>query len=455
MNAIVRIDPARAAILGERLAALRQRAPGGALLSITLDLGTTPTDWLDRAPRTADYCYWARPTRAGYCLGLGRAVACTSAGPARLTALQAAYDGMVREWLHDGDDGCSEPVACLGFAFDDDGGAPLPSAQIWVPAVLLRRHGERSTATFTTAARDSADAPMHWLALLDAVAEGGATEVHAPETTGGSGSPLAQRAWAARVDAALAAIAAGEIDKVVLSRTRRLTLPTPPSPVRLLRTLTQLQPESTTYAIGTPSATFLGATPERLVSRRGVTVRADALAGTAWSDTPLDVGKNAHEQALVVRAIREALAPLCAALDVPEAPQVLELRHLRHLFSPIRGQLRDGVTLFDLIAALHPTPAVGGWPIVRACDWLRHHHERRRGWYTGGIGWIDRGGDGELAVGLRSALIEGRNVELAAGAGIVAGSSAALEFDETEAKLATMLRALQTGSDADRRTGTR
>jgi isochorismate synthase EntC len=200
--------------------------------------------------------------------------------------------------------------------------------------------------------------------------------------------------------------------------------------------------------------TFLGATPEQLVGLRAGVARADALAGTAWSDLPLAIDKNTHEQQLVVEAIRQALEPLCTHLQLPPAPQVLQLRDLQHLWTPVSGEVRAGVGLFDLIARLHPTPAVGGWPTAAACDWLRRNGEKRPGWYGGGIGWIDRKGDGEVAVALRCGLMTPGRIELTAGAGIVAGSLPAHEFSETEAKLATMLGVLH-GNQAATRTGTR
>lgn len=99
--------------------------------------------------------------------------------------------------------------------------------------------------------------------------------------------------------------------------------------------------------------------------------------------------------------------------------------------------------MFDLVAGLHPTPAVGGAPSGAARQWLRSHGDRRGAWYTGGIGWIDRDGDGEVVVALYCARIKGRQAELFAGTGIVAGSHPAQELAKTEAKLSVIAAALQ------------
>ena len=449
MTPLIKLSSTQLEALQARLSRLAEGAPGGALLSITLDLGAcsgdADDDWLERQPKSAETCYWARPDRGEYRLGIGRAVVCASAGPARFTALQAAHAGVAQHWRHDGRSVGSdiadsfEPVACLGFAFDEESTGELPNTQLGVAAVLLSSQHGRRRATFTTPARDHQGAMRRWQASLE-------TSPRASQSVPAGTLPdptLAARAWQARVGAALAAIEAGEIDKVVLSRGVRIALPKAIAPVTLLRRLTQQHPESTVFAIGNSHGVFLGATPEQLVGLTDGLARADALAGTAWAGQPLVIDKNTHEQQLVVDAIRQAMEPLCASLHLPPAPQVLQLRDLQHLWTPVSGEVRAGVGLFDLIARLHPTPAVGGWPTAADCEWLRRNGEKSPGWYGGGVGWIDRNGNGEVAVALRCGLLSAGGIELSAGAGIVAGSQPAHEFGETEAKLATMLGALQ------------
>lgn len=457
MNPLLVLSETMTANLRTRLDRIAEGAPGGALLSVTLDLGPGNFDWLDRQPACREFCYWARPATGLFRLGLGRAVVCTSAGPARFTALQAAHAGITADWHHDAGSSFHHPVACMGFAFDENGSSELPNAQLGVAAVLLTTENGCCSATFTTPARDRHTALDHWQKLLRASpcpsASAGIPTSQLPPP-----SLLSERAWAARVQRALAAITGKKLEKVVLSRSLRLPLPARLSPATLLGRLIAQHPESTIFAIGSESCVFLGATPEQLAGLAEGSVCVDALAGTAWGNEPLAVEKNAHEQALVVAAIHEALAPLCDELALPPAPRALELRHLRHLWTPITGSVKPGVNLFDLIACLHPTPAVGGWPTAAAREWLRQHGEKRPGWYSGGFGWIDRHGNGEIAVALRCGLISANHIELPAGAGIVAGSRAEHEFRETEAKLATMLDALRAGNHAggtgNLRTGT-
>ena len=442
---LLQLDAGQWQAIAHRLRLLADSAERSALLSVTLDLGTADPaaaaahDWLDREPQTSDLCYWAQPRREEYRLGLGRAVLCTSAGPARFTALQASFNGIRQQWLHDAGDTDFEPRACLGFAFDDESADVLPNAQLGVPSVVLEKIGERLRASFTTPAREMDSAVGRWQSLLAAegASLGSAAVGRLPDST------LARRAWRARVEAALRTIAEGEIDKLVLSRTLRLSLPGRMLCGALLRRLLHHHGESTIYAIGTSRGFFCGATPERLVALRNDEVHTDALAGTAWAGTSLAVEKNFREQRLVVESIRRALAPLCSTINVPETPEVMRLRDLQHLHTPIVGRTHPGVGLFDLLSRLHPTPAVGGWPRRAACDWLRRHDEQRPGWYAGGFGWIDRSGNGEVAVALRCGLLAAGCMELSAGAGIVTGSNADAEYEETDIKLQTMLAALR------------
>ena len=149
----------------------------------------------------------------------------------------------------------------------------------------------------------------------------------------------------------------------------------------------------------------------------------------------------------MVEDIVQQLRPYCSGLVYPQQPSILKLPTVQHLHSLIRGQTTAGVSVLQLAGRLHPTPATGGLPRAAALDWLRHHGEQQRGWYTGSLGWLDASGDGELAVILRCALLGQRQATLYAGAGIVAGSDPQQEFLETEWKLQTMVTALQAGGD--------
>ena len=454
-----RLDAAQIALLGRRLRARLAGARGNDLLSISLDLGGGDDDWLgveDGAWPTVDLMrgecsWWASPATSGdreYRLAIGRAIDFRSTGTTRFAALQAAFAGLRAVWRHDDPQRTRlSPLAHLGFAFADESTDGWPSAQLLVPAILLRSCGGRRTATFSCVAAAGEAALPGWLGELRA-RQGPPSRSPArllPEITG----PLAEQAFMARVAAALRAIHDGRLEKIVLARSRRCIAERAIAVAPLLAALRDRHPGCTIYGVARAGEIFVGATPERLLVLRRRTLLVDALAGTAWQDEvgaaspSLHDAKNRREQQLVVDAVRTTLLPLCSALAAPQAAEVLQSGSLQHLRTTVRGRLRPGVGFFELLASLHPTPAVGGWPVAAASRWLQAHGERRGAWYSGGIGWVDRDGDGESVVALRCARIDGRQAELFAGAGIVGGSDPAQELAETEVKLAVIADALR------------
>src|SRR5262249_36149305 len=110
--------------------------------------------------------------------------------------------------------------------------------------------------------------------------------------------------------------------------------------------------------------------------------------------------------------------------------------------TPFRARLREPRHVLELVARLHPTPAVGGTPRELAIDWIRSREPVARGWYAAPVGWFDLEGNGEIAVAIRSGVLAGNRAHLWAGAGIVAGSDPDRELAETEIKLRAMLGAL-------------
>jgi menaquinone-specific isochorismate synthase len=199
--------------------------------------------------------------------------------------------------------------------------------------------------------------------------------------------------------------------------------------------------------------TFFGATPEKLVARRGRAVETEALAGsTGRGDTPAedewladelrDSPKDRHEHRLVVDAIRDQLDPLAATVRTGPL-SVRRLASVQHLQTPISADLHTDDHVLSLVEALHPTPTVGGLPPARALETIRDSEAFDRGWYAGPIGWFDRTGDGEFAVAIRSALAHGADVTCFAGAGIVADSQPDREWEEVQLKYRPILDVLE------------
>jgi len=455
------LDATQIALLRGRLRARLARARSNDLLSISIDLGAGDDDWLggdgDDWPGVdlsrGDGSWWASPLACGrsdHRLAIGRAIDFRSTGEARFSALQAVLGGLQAVWQHDDPQRTGvSPLAHLGFAFADESADAWPNAQLLVPAILLRSGSGRRTATFSCVAAVGEAALPGWLGELRRGAQRPLRTAAAllPQTAG----PLAGQAFMARVAAALRTISDGRLEKLVLARSLRCTADGTIAIAPLLAALRDRHPYCTTYGVSRAGESFVGATPERLLVLRRGTVQVDALAGTAWqaagaagvASPSLHDDKNRHEQQVVVDAVRAALLPFCSALAPPQSAEVLRSGGLQHLRTTVHGGLRPGVGFFELLGSLHPTPAVGGWPAPAAGRWLQVHGERRGAWYSGGIGWVDRDGDGEAVVALRCARISGRQAELFAGAGIVAGSDPAQELAETEVKLAVIAEALR------------
>jgi isochorismate synthase EntC len=108
----------------------------------------------------------------------------------------------------------------------------------------------------------------------------------------------------------------------------------------------------------------------------------------------------------------------------------------------VRARLARDADVLELVARLHPTPAVGGWPRALALELIEDEEPHERGWYGGPVGWVDRHGEGEFVVALRSGVITGSEATLFAGCGIVADSDPEREWDESAAKLQALGSAL-------------
>lgn len=236
----------------------------------------------------------------------------------------------------------------------------------------------------------------------------------------------------------------GPLQKAVLARARRLDLDAAVSAVDVLA---RLRPRAgaTRFAFGRDGDLFLGVTPERLVRRHGARVASEALAGTASeaeADALLASTKDRHEHRLVVDALVEALAPLCASLLRSPEPTVRRLPGLAHLHTPIRGRLHRPRHVLELVERLHPTPAVGGSPSADALRFLAENEGIDRGWYAAPVGFFDTRGNGDFHVALRCGLQKGKTLHAWAGAGIVEASEPLAELREIERKQASFLDAL-------------
>ncbi len=268
--------------------------------------------------------------------------------------------------------------------------------------------------------------------------------------------------WRTNVDQALADFEEGRLKKAVLARRATLEFEDDLEATLLARKLKDATPDCFHFYFEPgEGAAFVGATPERLFRREGNKVFSEAVAGTRPRGTSelddqdlrkelLNSEKDRSEHEYVRVSIRESLAPLCDELEVEGRASEMKLTRRRHMVSGVRGTLKEGISDAEVLDALHPTPAVGGYPRKGALEEIRALEPFDRGWYAGPVGWI--GADSaEFAVGIRSGLVSGRQLFLFSGAGIVAGSTAEDEWAEIEQKIGDFTRIL--GLDPGNRPG--
>lgn len=259
--------------------------------------------------------------------------------------------------------------------------------------------------------------------------------------------------WMDNVETIVEELKAGSLKKVVLARESRLVFKKPIEIERVLANLMKLQKESFIFAFESNGDCFIGASPERLIKKYGENVFTTCLAGSIprgktkeddhiLGDALLSDQKNLTEHQFVVDMIKEAMEESCTEVELPEKPQLMKMRDIQHLYTPVIGKTRDDASLLALVDRLHPTPALGGLPKKEAVERIREVEELDRGFYAAPLGWMDFRGNGEYAVAIRSGLIQDNEASIFAGCGVVQDSNAESEYQETKIKFRPMLTAL-------------
>lgn len=416
----------------------------------------------------AGRAYWTR-ARDGFALaGLGAVATFAPDGQDRFAAVDRAWSALVDGALIDDTvDGATGPGPVLmgGFAFQPAGPASetwqgYPSAHLIVPRLQLAAIGGECWLTISAIIGSDGEPDVATAELTAmcgaALATSAPVYQSAPDEADEAGvvytAPVGAPEWQEIVAVAVEAIRAGKLQKVVVAREVQATSPREPNQLALLRHLRHAHRDCFVFGYWRGERAFVGASPERLVRLEEREVRASSLAGSARrgatreEDAAISAGlltsaKDLAEHAAVRDALRDGLAELCIDVSAPEQPSLLTLRHVHHLHTAVTATLRAGHSLLDVVARLHPTPAVGGTPRDEALEFIRRHERLDRGWYAAPIGWMGRR-SGEFAVALRSAVIAGCEATLFAGCGIVADSDPVLEFAESLLKLQPMQAAL-------------
>lgn len=409
--------------------------------------------------------YWTRPRDRFAIAGFGAVATFDPAGQGRFASVRESWNALLKDAVVHGPDKVAGvgPILMGGFAFDPEGSESktwvgFSASHLVLPRVVITSVGNESFMTVNALVDDHGSADLDsetFRHLREAVvspvsvfARDDNTMLADLEVTELS----SEAAWLDTIRNAVETILHDKFEKVVIARAEVASAAQEYDVFALLRYLGSAHLDSFVFGYWRGERAFVGASPERLVLVDGRDVEASSLAGTikrgmtATEDSDnaraLEASaKDLAEHAAVRNALYEALAEECESVVAPSEPSLLTLPHVHHLHTQLRGRLREGRTMLDVVERLHPTPAVGGSPRDAALDFIRDHEDLDRGWYAGPIGWIGRNG-GEMAVGLRSALIDGRDATLFAGCGIVADSDPALEFAESSLKLKLMESAL-------------
>jgi len=334
----------------------------------------------------------------------------------------------------------------------------LGQGLFYLPTIMLTFLEEQTYLTLNFSAASEAELTEKWHALTKNVAqlEEAATECLVTATVGAiQTEEVALTEWLTAVDRTVAKLKERDsLEKVVLARQLAVNSQHVIETDQVVKNLAQQQKNTYLFALEAGATAFIGATPERLLLGTKAEFATACIAGTIRTgSTPeetkalgaelLKDQKNTREHRIVVERLAKEIAAITTSENSIQAPIILENRDVQHLFVPIAGKRKKGVSFLESVMHLHPTPALGGEPKQLALEWIRNYEPGSRGLYGAPIGWISANEDGgEFAVGLRSGVFSEKKGTLYAGCGIVEASQAALEREETRMKFQPMLRGI-------------
>lgn len=326
--------------------------------------------------------------------------------------------------------------------------SPVPVAlALRCPAAILVDHHEQCTWLIAEAEHASA------LAALRADIEGacGAAQALLSTPTITDDDPRAFLDGVARIHEYLQR---GDTFQVNLSRAWHARYPAAPAPAELYAALRRANPAPFAGLLQQPGWALASSSPERLLEVRAGIAQTRPIAGTrprvAGDDDAarirelIEHPKERAEHVMLIDLERNDLGRVCVpgSIVVDERMRVESYAHVHHIVSNVRGRLRADVTPGQAIAAVFPGGTITGCPKVRCMEIIAELEGVPRGAYTGALGYLNRDGDCDLNILIRTLQVEGDAVTLRAGAGIVADSDAEAELAETRAKARGLLRAL-------------
>ncbi|WP_415903466.1 isochorismate synthase [Neptuniibacter sp. QD29_5] len=258
--------------------------------------------------------------------------------------------------------------------------------------------------------------------------------------------------WRDLCDQVQSEIVQQSIEKVVLARDVVLSIDGSMNVHQLLNRWLAVNPDTYSFMLQRGDKYLLGCSPERLYKREGQQLCTESLAGTVGrgegltsdellAQKLLNDSRFQNEHGLVSRFIQQQLEGVCNPVDF-EPTQVMKLEKVQHLYQKVTAELNCKIDDAELINLLHPTPAVSGYPRDAAMNFLSSNETLARGWYSGGIGIVSYSDEMEfvdLAVVIRSALLENNRLHCFSGVGLVDGSDSESEWQELDSKINSLL----------------
>lgn len=387
----------------------------------------------------------------------------TSCGNGRFRMLSKKWQTFVADCVHMKETAVplTGPLAFGGFSFAaemgcDESWEDFSAADFIVPSYILTKMNGRTWLTVNTWI-DARDNLAKKIAAIqrnerNLLAYNDPKRFNGPQRT--ETKEIALNRWMESVQSVVDEIKEDKkLKKVVLSRRLHVFGDADWQVEDVFMRLQTQQPGCFRFVFERGNRCFLGASPERLIKRWQNRVLTACLAGSvrrgktkeedeALGRYLLSDRKNLHEHRLVVDMIEKLIASVCRRWSVPNEPVLYQLKQIQHLYTPIEGEVAQETLIFDLLQALHPTPALGGYPRQAALSKIKEAEIHERGWYAAPVGWLDDSGNGEFVAAIRSALLHGPEAILFAGCGIVKGSDPQAEYEETSLKFRPMLSAL-------------
>ncbi|ASC72114.1 Salicylate biosynthesis isochorismate synthase [Halomicronema hongdechloris C2206] len=396
-------------------------------------------------------------------VALGSLIEASAIGPSRFDRVH----NFIETWCHQ--ISCYDELAeyspgiqfFCSFAFFDTpthSDSPFPAASVFLPRWQITQCRQTSTLIANLLLTPLSDLEallpdiLQQLRRIESLAESPLSAY--PPAPSLIQPALATQVFTQAVHRALQRICHNRLRKIVLAHALDVLASQPFNRAQLLERLRQQHPDCYVFSVGNGhGVSFIGASPERLLSIRQRRLITDALAGssprgdTAETDALLarqllTSVKEQDEHQFVVDFLVRRLTELGLRPSYRTRPGLLQLSNIQHLHTPIRATVPLHTHPLHLVKALHPTPAVAGVPTDQACQQIRRFEQFDRALYAAPIGWIDHQGNSEFIVGIRSALIQANRARLYAGAGIVAGSDPERELDEIRLKLRALMEAL-------------